>query len=118
MVAAFAIPFLILLATWTMRILVRRSQELDALSADGVRQECAKGGDKYRFTPGELSSVCVKPPKNPGGTTSQLAELTFKHPSGNWKLLLFAPQDVKLAISTFRRLLGREVEIDPALERL
>ena len=118
MVAAFAIPFLILLATWTMRILVRRSQELDALSADDLRQECAKGGDKYRFAPGELSSVRIAPPINPGPAIKHLAEATFKHPSGSWQLLLFARQDVQQAIAAFRRLLGREVEIDPALERL
>ncbi|HZN32194.1 MAG TPA: hypothetical protein VFB80_00195 [Pirellulaceae bacterium] len=117
-VAAFAIPLLILIATWTMRTLVRRSQELDRLNADDLRRECGKGGNKYRLAAAEISELRVKPPAHPGGTNSQLAEATFKHPSGSWKLLLFAPQDVQLAVATFRRLLGGKVEVDPALERI
>jgi len=57
-------------------------------------------------------------PKNPGSANRHLAEATFKHPSGTWKLQLFSSLDVKVAIATFRRLVGREVEIDLALERL
>jgi|GEM_PF-7123936 len=117
-IAAIVIPGLILLATWSMRVLVQRTQELDALSTDSVRQECAKGGDKYRLAPGELSEVRIAPPKNPGPAIRHVAEATFKHPSGSWKLLLFSSLDVKVAIAAFRRLLGSGVEIDPALERL
>jgi hypothetical protein len=117
-IAAFAIPGIILLLTWSLRVVVLRTQQLDALSADGVRQECATGGDKYRLAPGELSDVRVASPKNPGEATRQLAEVTFKHPSGSWKLLLMSSLDVKVAIPALRRLLGVAVEIDPALERM
>jgi hypothetical protein len=114
-VAAIVVPGLILLATWSMRVLVRRTQALDALDAAGIREESAKGGDKYRLAPGELSQVRIAPPKNPGPAIRHRAEATFKHPSGSWKLLLFADQDVKQAVATFRRLLGPAVEVDSAL---
>ncbi len=115
MIAAFVIPGLILLATWSMRVLVRRTQALDALDTAGIREESAKGGDKYRLAPGELSQVRIAPPKSPGPAIRHRAEATFKHPSGGWKLLLFADQDVKQAIAAFRRLLGPAVEVDSAL---
>ena len=117
MLAAVLIPGLIILATWSMRVLVRRAQQLDALTADQIRQQATEGKDKYRLTPGELSNSQVFPPKNPGPAIKHKAEATFKHPSGSWRLLIFAPQDVQLACSTFRRMLGGAAQIDPALER-
>ena len=88
-IAAVLIPGLILLATWSMRVLVRRSQQLDALTADQIRQQASEGKDKYRLAPGELSDLRIFPPKDPGFANKQQAEATFKHPSGNWRLLLF-----------------------------
>jgi hypothetical protein len=116
--AAFLIPGLILLATWSMRVLVRRSQQLDALTADQIRQQVSEGKDKYRLAPGELSNVLIYPPKNPGPAIRHQAEVTFKHPSGSWRLLLFNSEDVRLACSTFRRMLGGAAQIDPSLERI
>jgi hypothetical protein len=117
-VVAICIPVVILVVTWTMRVLVVRSRQLDGLDAAGVREECAKGGDRYRLAPGELSNVRIAPPKSSGPAITHRAEATFKHPSGSWRLLLFAPQDVKLAVASFRRIMSGDVEIDPSLERL
>jgi hypothetical protein len=115
--AAFLIPGLILLATWSMRVLVRRSQQLDALAADQIREQASASKDKYRLAPGELSNVLIYAPKNPGPAIRHQAEATFKHPSGSWRLLIFDSKDVQLACSTFRRMLGGAAQIDPSLER-
>jgi hypothetical protein len=117
-IAAIAIPVLILFATWTMRVLVRRSRQLDSLRPDELRLECANGGDKHRLMAGELSEVKIAPPKNSSPAIRHQAEVTFKHPSGQWRWLLLARQDVQLAIAAFRRLLNDRVEIDAALEKV
>ena len=116
MIAAFLIPGLIILATWSMRVLVRRSQQLDGLSADDIRKQATEGKDKYRLAPGEMSDVRLFPPKNAGPAIKHLAEATFKHPSGSWRLLLFSRKDVQMACVTFRQMTGGAGQIDPVLQ--
>jgi hypothetical protein len=118
MLAAIVFPVILLLGTWSMRVLIRRSQQLDGFFPDEIRQEADEGGDKYRLRPGELSDVRIFPAKDTGVASRQKAEATFKHPSGSWRLLIFARQDVQLACSTFRRFCGGAAQIDPSLERI
>ena len=112
--AAIVFPVILLLGTWSMRVLIRRSQQLDGFLPDEIRQEADKGGDKYRLRPGELSDVRIFPPSS-GPAIKHQAEATFKHPSGSWRFLLFARQDVQLACSTFRQMTGGTAQIDPTL---
>jgi hypothetical protein len=113
-IAGVVIPFLLVLALWSCRALVVRARALDAMTAERLRQEAGRGGDRHVISRAGLSDVRFKAPRHRGGWV--VCELTFKHePSGNWKLLL-AQEDLRAAFDAFHSLVGDQVEVDLALD--
>lgn len=88
----------------------KRSQEIEAMSADQLRHEANTAKGSFRVAPDNTSQVQLLPVKSgifSSDDATFTAYLHFAHkPSGKWKLKFFTQLDAQSAIQEFRRVMG------------
>jgi len=93
--------------------LARRAAVLDRMTLDELRAEADANAESCRLTVDNTSRARIEPPAG-----RQLADrkkpaiagrMTFRHAAtGTWDLVLLTKSDVRIAVQTFRRMLGSD----------
>jgi hypothetical protein len=104
------LPLGLLVLTASIRIFARRVGYLDALAEGQIRAEAERGTlYSFRAAAGDVGDVSIDPVGAKGAAGKAAALLSFTHqPTGKWKMELVTLKDTKLAVRTFRQLLGED----------
>jgi hypothetical protein len=110
-VAVLAVVMLIVAVTSSVRRIVKRVAQLDALTEKGLRAEVGLDKWSFRASADDLSDVSIDPVSTSAVLGAReggpAARLSFTHyPTGKWKLNLVRSKDTKAAVRAFRQLLG------------